>query len=99
MKKFIIFIFILRVFAEDNQRQIVNCNIIFEQRKAEILKEIEKIDEQQQALQALQSATQNVLNQREESLKKREEGIASERKALEEKEALKIGRASCRERV
>ena len=38
-------------------------NIIFEQRKQEILKEIEKIDEQQQALQALQQATQSVLDQ------------------------------------
>ncbi|WP_104721742.1 MotE family protein [Helicobacter mesocricetorum] len=88
MKKFIVLVFAIMSFAEDNEQQIVNCNIIFEQRKAEILKEIEKIDEQQQALQALQSATQNVLNQREEDLKKREAGIASERKALEEKEAL-----------
>ncbi|MDE5603525.1 MAG: MotE family protein [Helicobacter sp.] len=88
MRKFIIFMFMVASFAEDNQQQIVNCNIIFEQRKAEILREIEKIDEQQQALQALQSATQNVLNQREEDLKKREAGMANERKALEEKEAL-----------
>ena len=46
------------LFAQE--RQIVDCNIIFEQRKQEILKEIEKIDEQQQALQALQQATQSV---------------------------------------
>ncbi|WP_111229939.1 MotE family protein [Helicobacter valdiviensis] len=56
--------------------EVIDCNIIFEQRKGEILKELDKINEQQQALQALQSATQNILDQKEAELKKREEKVA-----------------------
>ena len=65
---------------------VVDCNIIFEQRKAEIMKEIELNHEQQQALQALQSTTQNVLDQKEQDLKKREVALNQKQKELEEKE-------------
>lgn len=69
-----------------NPAQVLDCNVIFEQRKAEIIKELEKIDANQQALQALQSATQNVLNQKEEDLKMREVALVQKQKALEEQE-------------
>ncbi|CAM2920692.1 MotE family protein [Helicobacter burdigaliensis] len=68
--------------------ETIDCNIIFEQRKGEILKELDKINEQQQALQALQNATQNILEQKEAELKKREEKVAKieqDIKATEEK--------------
>ncbi len=66
---------------------VIDCNVIFEQRKAEILREIEKIDEQQQSLQALQQATQSVLDQKDADLKKREAILNEEKKAIEQKEA------------
>lgn len=82
---------ILPIWAAENQREVIDCNIIFEQRKAEIIKEIERINEQQQALQALQSATQNVLDQKEADLKKREIALNNAQKEMEEREA-KIAR-------
>ena len=87
MKKAVFFSFCLTSFLWSVEGSgIVDCNIIFEQRKAEILREIEKIDEQQQALQALQSATQNVLDQKDADLKKREVALAAEKKELEQRE-------------
>ncbi len=87
MKKAVFFGFYLPSFLWSVEGSgIVDCNIIFEQRKAEILREIEKIDEQQQALQALQSATQNVLDQKDADLKKREAALAAEKKELEQRE-------------
>lgn len=68
------------------KEQVVDCNIVFEQRKSEILRELEKIDEQQQALQALQSATQNILDQKEADLKKREAAIETAKKEIALKE-------------
>lgn len=82
---------ILPLIAAENQREVIDCNIIFEQRKAEIIQEIERIDEQQQALQALQSATQNILDQKEADLKKREIALKDAQKEMEEREA-KIAR-------
>lgn len=71
---------------ELSEREVLECNAIFEQRKSEILRGIEQIDEQQQALQALQSATQVVLDQREAALKKREDEVARIRAETEERE-------------
>ena len=85
MRVFSFFIFSFVVFAQEG-RNVVDCNIIFEQRKDEILKELEKIDEQQQALQALQSATQSVLDQKDADLKKREAEVSNQKKEIEEKE-------------
>ena len=78
---------ILPLWAAENKRELIDCNIIFEQRKSEIIQEIERIDEQQQALQALQSATQNVLDQKEADLKKREIALNNAQKEMEEREA------------
>ena len=93
MKKIVFLLCFMGFFANANEKQkIIDCNIIFEQRKGEILKEIEKIDEQQQALQALQSATQSILDQKETDLKKREENLkkAQEGIALQEENIQKL---------
>ncbi|MBD5165007.1 MotE family protein [Helicobacter sp.] len=89
MKQWILYILILGILpiGATEKRGVIDCNIIFEQRKAEILQEIERIDEQQQALQALQSATQNVLDQKEADLKKREIALNEAQKEIEEREA------------
>ncbi len=79
------FLFCLIVYANTPQG-VVDCNIIFEQRKAEILQGIEKIDEQQQALQALQSANQAVLDKREAALAQKEKEIQATMEAITLKE-------------
>ena len=87
MKKILLIICVLGAFAQANQKkQVIDCNIIFEQRKEEILKELEKIDEQQQALQALQNATQNILDQKEADLKMREEKMAKLKEEITQQE-------------
>lgn len=84
MKQWLIGVLIISsLFGADNA--VIDCNIVFEQRKGEILRELERIDEQQQALQVLQSATQNVLDQREQDLKKREATMAQQQKEVDEK--------------
>lgn len=74
------------VVLAEPKRDVIDCNIIFEQRKSEILRGIEKIDEQQQALQALQVATQAMLDQKEAALKAREAEVAAVLSRVEEKE-------------
>lgn len=56
----------------DSRANVIDCNAIFEQRKSEIILGIERIDEQQQTLKALQAATQAMLDQKESVLAKRE---------------------------
>jgi len=46
----------------------VDCNKIFELRKAELLKEVERIDERQQSYEAFVAASKAVLKKREERL-------------------------------
>ena len=83
MKQWLIGVLIISsLFGADNA--VIDCNIVFEQRKGEILRELERIDEQQQALQALQSATQNVLDQKEKDLKTREEAIIKRQREIDE---------------
>ncbi|RAX57495.1 PDP protein [Helicobacter monodelphidis] len=72
--------------ANETPQGVVDCTIIFEQRKAEILKGIEKIDEQQQALQALQSATQAVLDQKQQALNEQEREVNATMEATNLKE-------------
>lgn len=72
--------------TQNSRRELIDCNVIFEQRKSEILRGIEQIDEQQQALQALQSATQAMLDQKEAALKKREGEVNATLALIEEKE-------------
>jgi len=51
------------------------CNRIFEARKDELIIELNRIDEKQQALEVMQAATQKVLDKREIHLDKREAKI------------------------
>lgn len=88
MKHWLIGVFALPyLLGANGENRVVDCNIIFEQRKDEILREVENIEVQQQALQALQNATQNVLDQREQDLKKREIEVANHQKEIEERQA------------
>lgn len=73
-------------FAADEQRQLLDCNAIFEARKNEILAELARVDEQQQAISALQTAQAEILEQKEADLKKREDQIAAIKAEVVERE-------------
>ncbi len=56
----------------------VDCNKIFELRKQEIVKELERIDEQAQSLEALKNANEELLFKKETKLLKKEEEVKAE---------------------
>lgn len=72
--------------AATEQSRLIDCSEFFEQRKDELMREIEKIDEQQQALQALQAATQTMLDQKEAALAKREQDVNATLQMISDKE-------------
>jgi hypothetical protein len=65
MKKTVILLFLATSpFALKVSDKLYECNEIFKERKDELLLELERIDEQKQALSALQSATQGLLKKK-----------------------------------
>ncbi|HIP47092.1 MAG TPA: PDP protein [Campylobacterales bacterium] len=72
---FLITIIISVLFAEN---ATVDCNKIFELRKQEIVKELERIDEQAQSLEALKNANEELLLKKETQLLKKEEEVKAE---------------------
>ena len=59
----IAFIFFTAVFADT-----IDCTKVFEERKVELLKEIEKIDEARQSFEALQAATNTLFDKQKAKL-------------------------------
>ncbi len=80
-------LFFLPISILSQESNLVDCNKIFEEKKDELLAEIEKIDEQQQMLQALQAATQDILDKREALLREKEQDINNTMAKIEDKEA------------
>ena len=54
---FIIFIMLTNLFAIQTSDRLFDCTEIFKERKSELLVELERIDEQKQALNAQKIAT------------------------------------------
>lgn len=77
MKKIVLVVSIMItvVWAE---KATVDCNKIFELRKQEILKELERIDEQTQSLEALKKANEELLLKKEKQLIEKEEEIKNQ---------------------
>jgi flagellar motility protein MotE (MotC chaperone) len=71
------------LYAQSNN--VYNCNKIFEARKEELILELDKIDEQQQQLEALQAATQSMLDRKEQAIKKKEKILEEQMKKAEDK--------------
>lgn len=67
-------------------KKIFECTKIFEQRKDELLVELERIDEQKQALDALKSATENLLKKKEAKLSQKEDEVNSKLAEVTQKE-------------
>jgi flagellar motility protein MotE (MotC chaperone) len=68
--RFVALIFLLSfsVFASNSNDKLFECTEIFKQRKSELLVELERIDEQKQSLQALKTATEELLKEKEKKI-------------------------------
>ena len=76
MKLLIIFFFTFTsLVALETSDKLFECSEIFKARKGELLIELERIDEQKQALSALKIATEELLKKRETKLSQEEEVV------------------------
>ncbi len=74
------------LFSLQTSEKLFECTEIFKERKSELLVELERIDEQKQALDALKSATEELLKKREIQITQKEESINSKLKEISQKE-------------
>ncbi|PHQ65931.1 MAG: PDP protein [Sulfurimonas sp.] len=76
MRIFILFIFAYTsLMALQTSDRLFDCTEIFKERKSELLVELERIDEQKQALSALKIATEELLKKKEIRLTQKEEVV------------------------
>ncbi|WP_024954112.1 MotE family protein [Sulfurospirillum arcachonense] len=78
---FIILIFITTVFSET-----IDCTKVFEERKVELLKEVEKIDEARQSFEALQAATNVLFDKQRAKLDSQKEDLNATMQVISAKE-------------
>ncbi|MDQ1263257.1 MAG: hypothetical protein QG559_258 [Campylobacterota bacterium] len=71
----IILLFSLSLGALETSDKLFECTEIFKARKSELLIELERIDEQKQALSALKTATEELLTKKEVKLSQDEEAV------------------------
>ena len=88
MRKFVFFLLLCNsiAFAEQSDR-LFECTEIFRERKSELLVELERIDEQKQALNALKIATEELLRKKEIKLNEKEQEVDAKLALVSEKEA------------
>jgi len=82
----LIFFIYSSLFALQTSDKLFECTEIFKERKNELLVELERIDEQKQALSALKTATEELLKQKESKLSQQEEVVNSKLTKITEKE-------------
>ncbi|NOR57046.1 MAG: PDP protein [Sulfurimonas sp.] len=76
MRIFILFMFTFTsLMALQTSDRLFDCTEIFKERKSELLVELERIDEQKQALSALKTATEELLKKKETRLGQKEEVV------------------------
>jgi len=66
--------------------ETIDCTQVFEQRKSELLKEIEKIDEARQSFEALQAATNTLFDKQKAKLDGRRDDLNATMKEIAKKE-------------
>ena len=87
MKILFIFIFcISSALALQTSDRLFDCTEIFKERKSELLVELERIDEQKQALNALKTATEELLKQKEIRINNKEELVDKKLAEITQKE-------------
>jgi len=74
------------LFSIQNSDKLFECTKIFKERKGELLVELERIDEQKQALNALKTATEELLKQKEAKLSLKEEDLNTKLTQITQKE-------------
>jgi flagellar motility protein MotE (MotC chaperone) len=74
------------LFALQTSDKIFECTEIFKERKSELLVELERIDEQKQALSALKTATEALLKKKKENLDKKEQELDAKLQEITQKE-------------
>ena len=74
------------LFSLQTSDKLFECTEIFKERKNELLVELERIDEQKQALSALKIATEELLKQKELKLSQQEEVVDSKLTEITTKE-------------
>jgi len=88
MKFLIMFVFLYSsLFSLETSDKLFECTEIFKARKSELLIELERIDEQKQALDALKSATEELLKQKEAKVSYEAEVVEVKRKEIMQREA------------
>lgn len=88
MKLLVVFLFILsHVFAIETSEKLFECSEIFKARKSELLIELERIDEQKQALEALKNATEDLLKDKKRKVDYEAEVVEAKRAEIAQKEA------------
>ena len=83
----LVMFFYMSVFAFEKSDKLFECTEIFKARKSELLIELERIDEQKQALEALKSATEDLLKQKEAKVSYEAEIVETKKAEILEKEA------------
>jgi len=66
--------------------ETVDCTKVFEDRKSEIMHEVDKVDEARQSFEALQAATNALFDKQRASLKAREDALAKSKADIDAKE-------------
>lgn len=66
--------------------ETIDCTQVFETRKSELLREVEKIDEARQSFEALQAATNALFEKQKNALKERENTLDKTKQEIEAKE-------------
>lgn len=84
MKALFLVFLTIKLFANEAS---VDCNKIFDERKQEILKEVERLDEARQSLEALRAATNSLLDKREAQISQKELELNQTLEKIQEKEA------------
>lgn len=88
MKKIVLIILCYSsLFSLQTSEKLFECTEIFKERKSELLVELERIDEQKQALSALQAATEELLKKKETKLSRQEEIVDKKLADITQKEA------------
>ena len=88
MKLLLLLTFIYsNIFALQTSDRLFECTEIFKERKSELLVELERIDEQKQALSALKTATEELLKQKESQLSLKEDAVNEKLTEATKKEA------------
>ena len=87
MKILLLVLFVFSsLFSFETSDRLFECTEIFKARKSELLVELERIDEQKQALSALKAATEELLKKRENKLSQEEEVVSRKHAEISSKE-------------